>query len=130
MRIILPHFDGELKKVRGPWPPWPPVSAAYASAYHSQRSMNVILTVGFLATSNAVTACQEMLFIACNFSCPRTDPDSETLQCISTSQLCDGSGLCSGGQDEGDNLAKLDCKRRCSLPVVEAAVLIVVASLC
>ena len=74
--------------------------------------MNTIFTVAFLAASVAVTACQETLSCTDNLSCPRTDPDSETLQCISTSQLCDGSELCSGGQDEGENLAALDCKQK------------------
>ena len=45
-----------------------------------------------------------------NLSCPRSDPDSESLQCITTSELCDGTNLCSGGQDEGENLSTLDCK--------------------
>ena len=42
-----------------------------------------------------------------NFSCPILDQN--ILQCYSTAQLCDGSRICSGGSDEGDNLVALEC---------------------
>ena len=45
-----------------------------------------------------------------NLSCPRSDPDNQSLQCITASQLCDGSNLCSGGQDEGEHVSTIDCK--------------------
>lgn len=45
-----------------------------------------------------------------NLSCPRGDPDSQILQCITASQLCDGTSLCSGGHDEGENLSTVECK--------------------
>ena len=46
-----------------------------------------------------------------NLSCPRTDPDNQPRLCFTMAQLCEGSQLCSGGQDEGDNLAALNCKK-------------------
>ena len=72
--------------------------------------MNTFFALAVLAALVAVSRCQETLTCTDNLSCPRSDPDSESLQCITTSQLCDGSTLCSGGQDEGDNLSTLDCK--------------------
>ena len=64
---------------------------------------------------SGVLKCAGTLSCTDNLSCPRSDPDSETLQCISTSQLCDGTNLCSGGQDEGGNLSTLDCEYKLNI---------------
>ncbi|CAI8052154.1 Sodium/calcium exchanger 2 [Geodia barretti] len=71
--------------------------------------MNIILTVVLFTAVAVSVSAEETLSCTDNLSCPRTDPDTETLQCIFTSQLCDDTELCSGGQDEGENIASLDC---------------------
>ena len=73
--------------------------------------MNIILTVVLFTAVAVSVSAEETLSCTDNLSCPRTDPDTETLQCIFTSQLCDDTELCSGGQDEGENIASLDCKQ-------------------
>ena len=45
-----------------------------------------------------------------NLSCPRTDPDSQPLMCLTVAELCEGNQFCPGGQDEGNNLAALNCR--------------------
>ena len=65
----------------------------------------VFLAATMLASSDDTLSCGTD-----NLSCPRSDPDSQSLQCITASQLCDGSRLCPGGQDEGEHLSAVDCK--------------------
>ena len=65
----------------------------------------VLLAVETLSSSQDTLLCGTD-----NLSCPRSDPDRQSLQCITASQLCDGSNLCSGGQDEGEHLFAVDCK--------------------
>ena len=69
------------------------------------------LVLSLLIAAATLSSSQDTLSCGTdNLSCPRSDPDSQSLQCISASQLCDGSNLCSGGQDEGENLSTLDCE--------------------
>ena len=68
----------------------------------------ILLFLLVLVAAVAVSRSQDTLSCSDNLSCLRSD--RETLQCISSSQLCDGSELCDGGLDEGENLASLDCK--------------------
>ena len=64
----------------------------------------------FIAAATLSSSEDTLLCGTENLSCPRSDPDSQSLQCITVSQLCDGSSLCPGGQDEGDHLSAVDCK--------------------
>ena len=69
-----------------------------------------------LISAATLSICQDTLLCGTdNLSCPRSDPDSQSLQCITVSQLCDGSSVCSGGQDEGENLSSVDCESNIDL---------------
>lgn len=73
--------------------------------------MKIFLRLVVLIAAAALSISQDTLLCGTdNLSCPRSDPDSQSLQCITASQLCDGSSLCSGGQDEGENLSTVDCE--------------------
>ena len=73
--------------------------------------MNCFLGLMVLYAAATLSSSQDTLTCGTdNLSCPRSDPDSQSLQCIAASELCDGSNLCSGGQDEGENLFTVDCK--------------------
>ena len=73
--------------------------------------MAIVLRLIVIITVTTLSGCQDTLICGTeNLSCPRSDPDGQSLQCITASQLCDGSSLCPGGQDEGEHLSAVDCK--------------------
>ena len=78
---------------------------SYGLAMKTALRLTIFIAVTTLTSGQDTLSCGTD-----NLSCPRSDPDSQSLQCIAVSQLCDGSSLCSGGQDEGDNLSTIDCE--------------------
>ena len=65
----------------------------------------VILAISSLSSGEDNLQCETV-----NLSCP------DNGECITSLQLCDGTDDCSGGLDEGDNYASLDCKNRTVCP--------------